>query len=125
MNTCKSCGGRFDPAEHEMEATATVCVNCEDREWERKQKVARDQAQEWVGRAFGAFVGCASFDVKPPEFDMGYAGYVLCTLAGRNDEIIAACKKFVEESIPLIEAAQKAAAKKVGESYGVENANPT
>lgn len=113
---CGECDKSFDPKaeDQDLPEDAKYCADCqyerENREWERKQKLSRDKAQEWVGRAFGAFVGCQSFGVKPPEFDLGYAAYVIFTMAGRNDEIAAAAEKFVNEAIPLIEAAQKSQA---------------
>lgn len=106
----------FDPEAEENadvpQDKGPICGDCygekEEREWERKQKLSRDKAQEWVGRAFGAFLGCQAFDIQPPKFELGYTPYIIFTMAGRNEEIAEAAEKFVNECIPLIDAAQKA-----------------
>lgn len=108
LETCSRCGGRFS-TESETE------VRCEECEYEHPLRQEFEETSVWVRRALGAFVACQFNGIIPPEFPGGLAGFLLNSMKGWNKDLKTSCKKFVDDTVPLIEMArQQKPSQKVG-----------
>lgn len=63
----------------------------------------KKDSQDWTARALGTFIFGQSYKVQLPDFPLNAVSYPLVVMIGSYEELISACKQFVDVTQPLLE----------------------
>ncbi len=105
---------RFDNAIEALQEAENNQDTIEELREELQRESKRTEIGQWMSRALGTYIACQHYGITAGPFPIGYSGYVFATLGGAGDELIAACKKFVDQmQKPLGVAHDKAEQEKI------------
>lgn len=104
---CKDCRNWLD--DELVEDGAVRCDPCDENFIEKQAKQAKLAAEklgELAVKVIGYQLACADYNIDPPAFRLGCAGYAIMVLSGRNSEVNEIFQDWIDTVVPLLEVAQ-------------------